>query len=131
MTRTRQFPPQRSAHRTAEGHQRGLPSAGGGILRSRWTRYTTTEGNVLATINLNCWRATIVFPAEAGPNTWDGFDIGTIVNPGTAAESPLKIVIGGAYFDGKPVYLNEVHYLSRGEVIVIEEFFDGAARPNN
>lgn len=83
-------------------------------------------------MNLNCWRAQVFFLALEGV-IWDGIPIKSVLGTG-ASQEPVRVVLGGAMFNGQPVYLNETHNLSASAnvgLLVIEEFFDGATRPNN
>ena len=127
----------RTPNRTAEGHARGLSSVGAGVLRTRWTRYNVQIVNgQQVPVNLNCWRATVLFITDTTV-TWDGIPMQEVfIGSGGTFDGVVKIVVGGAYYDQRPVYLNEVHFLTspsgaRFDVLVVEEYFDGAARPNN
>lgn len=116
------------------GRGPGLPSVNTGALRTRWTRYTTSPVDPSPIpVNINCWRATIYFAdVQVQKPKWDGIDIGGLFS-GTGFGEPVVVQIGGAYFNNRPVYLNETHYIGNTKVsiLVVEEFFDPAVKPNN
>lgn len=119
----------------AQDRSRGLPTIATGALRTRWTRYRSEGGTqVPIPVNINCWRATIYFSDPSGNNTvWDGIQLREIFVNNVSGEN-LVVVIGGAMYDERPVYLNETHYFATGgagEILVVEEFYDGAIQPNN
>lgn len=132
----RGFRPPSGAERAAPTNDRrgGLPTVPSGALRTRWTRYVSQGGlDVPIPVNINCWRATLYFsdPAALNP-VWDGIQMRPIflnVTTGT----PIVVQIGGAMYDNRPVYINEVHQFAgyAAELLVVEEFYDGAIRPNN
>lgn len=107
-----------------------LPSVGLGTLRTRWTRLSIGAGE-LVTLNLNCWRVALAFTPGLGL-IWDGIKIKDVI--GQSGIEPVTFTVGGAMYEGRPVYLNESHSIGSSgdaEILVIEEFFDGATRPNN
>lgn len=132
----RGFRPPSGAERAAPTNDRrgGLPSVGSGALRTRWTRYRAENGTqVPIPVKINCWRARIVFAGiKSGKPVWDGMDLVTMW-PAVLDNDFLTIEIGGAMYDERPVYLNEVHYFAGApaEILVVEEFYDGAVQPNN
>lgn len=106
-----------------------------GALRTRWTRYDVNAAPTEPKpINLNCWRATIYFSDPATTKLfWDGIALEGIM-PLFPVGQIFTVVIGGAMYDERPVYLNETHYFAAsgpGSILVVEEFYDPAVKPNN
>lgn len=113
-----------------------LPSVGSGALLARFGIYTPRATDQAPTIvRLSCWRARIYVPNIGAAVNINGAEVQGVnqqsVNPATAY---TLIELGGAYYRGRPVYINqalEVTTTDKADILVIEEYFDGYASAGN
>lgn len=112
----------------------GLPSTADGALRIRWRRIPLDVQQNVVQVAVSAWRVTLWIPN--GKFNLNGLPFLDITTDPAGAATPLRInpiVFGGAYYKGRPVYINERFTVSGDgcSLVIAEEYFDGYAAPGN